>query len=89
MVYSYTQISQYLRCPRSYRYRYLDGSQLPVAPVNTPWTSPSLLATFLPEPTFKTASLRKKRSKLGDDALDNLITLCASCHTRRYSAHYY
>lgn len=27
MVYSYTQISQYLRCPRSYRYRYLDGWQ--------------------------------------------------------------
>src|ERR1700693_183292 len=25
MVYGYTQISQYLRCPRSYRYRYLDG----------------------------------------------------------------
>src|SRR5438093_6273671 len=25
MVYSYTQISQYLRCPRSYRFRYLDG----------------------------------------------------------------
>ena len=25
MVYSYTQISQYLRCPRSYRYRHLDG----------------------------------------------------------------
>src|SRR6266403_3177626 len=25
MVYSYTQINQYLRCPRSYRYRYLDG----------------------------------------------------------------
>jgi hypothetical protein len=25
MVYSYTQISKYLRCPRSYRYRYLDG----------------------------------------------------------------
>src|SRR5712692_3438933 len=25
MVYNYTQISQYLRCPRSYRYRYLDG----------------------------------------------------------------
>src|ERR1700694_3866361 len=25
IVYSYTQISQYLRCPRSYRYRYLDG----------------------------------------------------------------
>ena len=24
-MYSYTQISQYLRCPRSYRYRYLDG----------------------------------------------------------------
>jgi len=25
MVYSYTLIIQYLRCPRSYRYRYLDG----------------------------------------------------------------
>lgn len=25
MVYSYSQISQYVRCPRSYRYRYLDG----------------------------------------------------------------
>jgi PD-(D/E)XK nuclease superfamily protein len=25
MVYSYTQISQYLRCPRSFRFRYLDG----------------------------------------------------------------
>jgi hypothetical protein len=25
MTYSYTQLSQYLRCPRSYRYRYLDG----------------------------------------------------------------
>src|SRR5690348_17455533 len=27
MVYSYTQISQYLNCPRRYRYRYLDGWQ--------------------------------------------------------------
>ena len=25
MVYSYTQLSQYLSCPRRYRYRYLDG----------------------------------------------------------------
>src|SRR4030081_3480837 len=25
IAYSFTQISQYLRCPRSYRYRYLDG----------------------------------------------------------------
>ena len=25
MTYSYTQISQYLRCPRSYRHKYLDG----------------------------------------------------------------
>src|SRR5450759_569417 len=25
MTYSYTQIAQYLRCPRSYRYRHLDG----------------------------------------------------------------
>src|SRR2546421_11724407 len=27
MVYSYTQISQYLGCPRRYRHRYLDGWQ--------------------------------------------------------------
>src|SRR5262249_28090421 len=27
MVFSFSQISQYLRCPRSYRYRYLDGWQ--------------------------------------------------------------
>src|ERR1700686_5294822 len=25
MTFSHTQIAQYLRCPRSYRYRYLDG----------------------------------------------------------------
>ncbi len=25
MIFSHTQIAQYLRCPRSYRYRYLDG----------------------------------------------------------------
>src|SRR5271156_1080423 len=25
MTYSFTQISEYLRCPRQYRYRYLDG----------------------------------------------------------------
>jgi len=25
MIYSYTQLANYLRCPRSYRYRYLDG----------------------------------------------------------------
>ena len=27
MIYSYTQISGYLRCPRQYRYRYMDGWQ--------------------------------------------------------------
>ena len=27
MIYSYTQISQYVRCPRQYRYRYMDGWQ--------------------------------------------------------------
>ncbi len=25
MTYSYTKISQYLTCPRRYRYRYVDG----------------------------------------------------------------
>ena len=25
MIYSYSQVANYLRCPRSYRYRYLDG----------------------------------------------------------------
>jgi ATP-dependent DNA helicase RecQ len=28
----------------------------------------------------------KKRSKLGDDALENLITLCAGCHRRRHGS---
>ena len=27
MIFSYSQIAQYVRCPRSYRYRYLDGWQ--------------------------------------------------------------
>ena len=27
MTYSYTQISQYLSCPRRYRHRYIDGWQ--------------------------------------------------------------
>jgi len=27
MIFSHTQISQFIRCPRSYRYRYLDGWQ--------------------------------------------------------------
>jgi 5-methylcytosine-specific restriction endonuclease McrA len=27
-----------------------------------------------------------KRSELGDDALDNLITLCASCHRQRHGS---
>src|SRR5438105_12375631 len=27
MIYSYTQVSQYLTCPRRYRHRYLDGWQ--------------------------------------------------------------
>jgi 5-methylcytosine-specific restriction endonuclease McrA len=26
-----------------------------------------------------------KRSKLGDDSLDNLITLCVVCHQRQHS----
>ena len=25
MIYSYTQLSQYLACPRRYRYRYVEG----------------------------------------------------------------
>lgn len=27
MIYSYTQLSHYLACPRKYRYRYVDGWQ--------------------------------------------------------------
>jgi hypothetical protein len=27
MIFSHTQITQFLRCPRSYRYRYFDGWQ--------------------------------------------------------------
>jgi 5-methylcytosine-specific restriction endonuclease McrA len=28
-----------------------------------------------------------KRSSLGDDVLDNLITLCASCHKMQHRSH--
>src|SRR5947207_13337496 len=41
MVYSYTQISQYLRCPRSYRYRYMDGWQK--KKLARPWLSAAVL----------------------------------------------
>ena len=44
MVYSYTQISRYLRCPRSYRYRYLDG-----------WTEKETKARMLFGRCFETA----------------------------------
>jgi hypothetical protein len=45
MTYSYTQISQYLTCPRRYRHRYLDGwkekdtraAMLFGLPSNEPW----------------------------------------------------
>jgi 5-methylcytosine-specific restriction endonuclease McrA len=29
----------------------------------------------------------RRRSKLGDDSLDNLITLCDSCHRKRHTTH--
>jgi hypothetical protein len=60
MVYSFTQISQYLRCSRSYRYRYLDGwreketraSMVLDAPLKMPWARSSGVKTpvqrFLP-----------------------------------------
>jgi len=44
MVYSYTQISRYLRCPRSYRYRYLDG-----------WTEKETKASMIFGRCFETA----------------------------------
>jgi 5-methylcytosine-specific restriction endonuclease McrA len=28
-----------------------------------------------------------KRSQLGDDVMDNLITLCAHCHRKRHHPH--
>ena len=54
MTYSYTQISQYLRCPRSYRYRYLDGwkekdTELPcssAAASRKPWRPSSTVRTL-------------------------------------------
>src|SRR5205823_5713113 len=44
MVYSYTQISQFLSCPRRYRYRYLDG-----------WMEKDTRAAMLFGRTFETA----------------------------------
>ena len=51
MTYSYTQISQYLTCPRRYRHRYLDGWKekrypaprcFSVEPSNRPWLRSSV-----------------------------------------------
>jgi hypothetical protein len=39
MTYSYTQISQYLTCPRRYRHRYLDGWQEKDTGGHALWTS--------------------------------------------------
>ena len=44
MLYSYTQISQYLTCPRRYRHRYLDG-----------WKEKDMRAAMLFGRTFETA----------------------------------
>ncbi len=61
MTYCFTQISHYLRCPRSYRHRYLDGWRCQYCGsrkgVQVHHISP--------------------RSQLGNDAEYNLITLCS------------
>src|SRR5712692_5244640 len=55
MTYSYTQISQYLTCPRRYRHRYLDGWKekdtrgrcYSAAPSNELWAA--IFAVKIPE----------------------------------------
>ena len=49
MTFSHTQISQYLRCPRSYRYRYLDGwrEKEGARPCSLAGASENALARFL------------------------------------------
>ncbi len=82
MTYSYTQISQYLRCPRSYRYRYLDGwrekeDRRPcslAAASRTPWRLLSLGRTRLPRSfkewgAYRDASLEYTK----DDSWDRLV----------------
>ena len=59
MVYSYTQISRYLRCPRSYRYRYLDG-----------WTEKNTKARMIFGSCFETALAAYFR---GDDCTQTLF----------------
>ena len=54
MTYSYTQISHYLRCPRSYRYRYLDGCAKRTP--EQPWS----LAAALKRPSAPTSNNRTR-----------------------------
>ena len=61
MTFSYTQIAQYLRCPRSYRYRYLDGWRekgQPSVPAIRPCFEKALAAFFAGEDS--TAALFKE-----------------------------
>ena len=71
VIYSYTQISQYLRCPRSYRHRYLDGwieRETRASMICGRCFEKALAAYFRQEDC--TAVLFKKWSAYRDTALD-------------------
>ena len=65
MIYSYTQVSQYLACPRRYRYRYLDG-----------WRERDSRAALLFGRAFETAVAAYF---LGEDAQEKLFREWSAC----------
>jgi hypothetical protein len=81
MTYSYTQISQYLTCPRRYRHRYLDGwkekdTRRPgcsVAPSDELWVR--CFAVKTPERSCSTSGLLV-RTKDWRTPTETLVTAC-------------
>src|SRR5436305_6440475 len=65
MIYSYTQISQYLTCPRRYRHRYLDG-----------WREKDTRAAMLFGRAFESALAAFFRR---EDAYDIMLREWSSC----------
>jgi len=74
MTYSYTQISQYLTCPRRYRHRYLDG-----------WQEKDIRATMLFGRAFEVALGALFRGKDPGETLFREWSACKSQELRFYN----
>jgi hypothetical protein len=75
MIYSYTQISQYLSCPRRYRHRYLDG-----------WKEKDTRAAMLFGRAFEHALAAFFR---GEDSAAVLFREWSACRDQNESLHFF